>query len=110
LLDAKHVAQTSVIDSRHDGMLTVYFSPQQRTPRSVIAVGFIGHDKSSAPFEMPYLNSSTAIDVIKQYGLPIRERPADGKKFLYFRNYVYVSTSDNKIDTYGILDGTKLPE
>jgi membrane associated rhomboid family serine protease len=94
------------IDPAHDGVVTVFFSRQfQSISGSVFAIEFTGHDKESAPSEMPYLNSFSTADVIEKYGEPISRRlMPDGTTFLHFRNGVYIGTRNDKVYRYGIFD------
>jgi hypothetical protein len=94
------------VDSRHDGVITVFFShPSQRETGLVSAVEFTGHDQTSAPPEIPYLNSLKTRDVIKKYGEPITTRSApDGTKLLWFHNGVYIGTHNDAVYRYGIFD------
>ncbi len=100
----------NAIDSTHDGVLTVYFLRQlQSISRSAVAIEFMGHDKDSAPPEIPYLNSLSTAGVARKYGEPIgRRRMPDGTTFLYFRNGIYIGARDDKVYQYGILDLARL--
>jgi hypothetical protein len=54
------------IDSAHDGVLTVSFShPGEGETGPVSSSEFTGHDETSAPAEMPYLNSLKIADVVR---------------------------------------------
>jgi membrane associated rhomboid family serine protease len=65
------------VDSRHDGVLTVYFVPTSHNEtRTVWAIEFVGHDQTTAPKEMPFWNSVSSADVILKYGEPVSRRPA----------------------------------
>jgi len=93
------------IDSSHDGVLTVFFSPgSQREIGLARAIEFTGHDQTSAPPEMPYLNSLKPSDVIFKYGEPIRRTDTEGTAFLWFRNGVYIGAWGDKVYRYGIFD------
>ena len=98
------------VDSRHDGVLTVFFSHlSDGERRAVLAIEFTGHDQSSAPAEMPYLNSLYSADVILKYGEPVARRAApEGTTFLWFRNGIYVVTRNDKVYRYGIFDLSQL--
>jgi membrane associated rhomboid family serine protease len=100
----------NAVDSRHDGVITVFFThPNQVEQGPVFAIEFTGHDQTSAPAEMPYLNSLKTRDVIQKYGEPIATRVApDGTKVLSFRNGVYVGTHDDTVYRYGIFDISRL--
>ncbi len=86
------------VDSKHDGVLTVFFSHLSNSERrAVLAIEFTGHDQSSAPTEMPYLNSLYSADVILKYGEPVARRPTpEGTTFLWFRNGIYIGTRNDK--------------
>jgi hypothetical protein len=94
------------IDSRHDGVLTVFFShPGANGVPSVVAIEFIGHDETSAPPEIPYLNSLHTAEVIRRYGQPIENRAMSaGLTMLWFQNGLYVGARDSKVYRYGIVD------
>lgn len=98
------------VDSKHDGVLTVYFSHRDNSERrAVVAVEFAGHDQTSAPAEVPYLNSLLTADLILKYGEPVATRPIpEGTTFLWFRNGIYVGTRRDKVYSYGIFDLTQL--
>jgi hypothetical protein len=101
----------NAIDSRHDGVITVYFShPNHSETGPVIAIEFTGHDETSAPAELPYLNSLKTPDVIQKYGEPIATRSAgDGTTFRWFRNGVYIATHNDAVYRYGIFALRQLP-
>jgi hypothetical protein len=100
----------NAIDSKHDGVLTLFFShPSQSETGPVFAIEFMGHDQASAPAEIPYLNSLSTADVILKYGEPIARRPApQGNTFLWFRNGIYIGTRNGKVYSYGIFDLAQL--
>lgn len=102
----------NAVDSRHDGVITVYFSrPNPSETGLVIAIEFAGHDETSAPAELPYLNSLKTSDVIQKYGEPIATRSAsDGTTFRWFRNGVYIATRNDAVFSYGIFDLMRLPD
>lgn len=97
------------IDSKHDGVLTLYFShTSQNETGPLYEIEFMGHDQASAPAEMPYLNSLNAADVILKYGEPIAKRlTPQGNAFLWFRNGVYIGTRNDKVYCYGIFDAAQ---
>jgi membrane associated rhomboid family serine protease len=98
------------VDSKHDGVLTVFFSHPNNSERgAVLAIEFTGHDQTSAPAEMPYLNSLNSTDVILKYGEPASRRPTpEGTTFLWFRNGIYIGTRNDKVYRYGIFDLAQL--
>jgi hypothetical protein len=97
----------NAIDATHDGVLTVVYSkqPSNQMP-TVVAIEFAGHDRSSAPAEMPYLNNSRSEDAVNQYGEPFNKRSGDGTTVLYFRKGTFVAQRDDKIFSYGVFDTT----
>lgn len=99
------------IDSKHDGVLTLFFAHQSKNETGpVLVIEFMGHDEESAPSEVSYLNSLSTTDVIRRYGEPINRRPMpDGTTFLYFRNGVYIGTRRDQVYRYGIFDLAQLP-
>ena len=98
------------VDSKHDGVLTVFFSHLSNNERrAVLAIEFTGRDQSSAPAEVPYLNSLYSADVILKYGEPIARRPTPGgTTFLWFRNGIYIGTRNDKVYRYGIFELSQL--
>jgi hypothetical protein len=96
----------NTVDARHDGVLSVTFSPVGgHGPRRVISLEFDGQDPGSAPPEIPYLESLTAAEAIDRYGEPILRRSvADGIEFLWFQNGAVVRIHRGKINGYGIYD------
>lgn len=98
------------VDSKHDGVLTVFFShPDNSERRAVLAIEFTGHDQTSAPAEVPYLNSLYSADVILKYGEPVARRPTpEGTTFLWFRNGIYIGTRNDKVYRYGVFDLAQL--
>jgi membrane associated rhomboid family serine protease len=98
----------NAVDAKHDGVIAVSFSGSSAT-KTVMAVEFTGHDKTSAPTEMPYLNSLKSAEVIQQYGRPVTSQPAaEGTTFLWFPNGVYVGTRNDLVYRYGIFDPSQL--
>ena len=95
------------IDATHDGVLTLFYSTRQsdQVP-TVVLIEFAGHDRTSAPAEMPYLNSSRSEDAVNQFGEPFNQRSSNGITFLYFRKGIFVAQRDDKIYSYGIFDTT----
>lgn len=98
------------VDATHDGVLTVFFSHPNNSERgAVLAIEFTGHDQTSAPAEMPYLNSLNSADVILKYGEPITRRPTqEGTTFMWFRNGIYIGTRNDKVYRYGIFNLAQL--
>lgn len=98
------------VDSKHDGVLTVFFSHQGSSEKmAVLAIEFTGHDQTCAPAEMPYLNSLGSADVILKYGEPVTRRSTpEGTTFLWFRNGIYIGTRNDKVYRYGIFNLARL--
>jgi hypothetical protein len=85
------------------------YHPDNRERRAVLAIEFTGHDQTSAPAEVPYLNSLYSADVILKYGEPVARRPTpEGTTFLWFRNGIYMGTRNDKVYRYGIFDLAQL--
>jgi membrane associated rhomboid family serine protease len=91
------------VDSKHNGVLTVVFSPpRQGSEGTVLAIAYSG-DQASAPAEIPYLNDMSSTEVLQAYGPQIT-----GKLTLHadmtftFRNGIYVNTRDAQVYRYGI--------
>jgi membrane associated rhomboid family serine protease len=100
----------NTVDSTHDGVITVFFShPSSSETGPIVAIEFMGHDQTSAPPEIPYLNSLKTRDVIQKYGEPIATRSApDGTNLLWFRNGVFIGAHNDVVYRYGIFDVTRL--
>ena len=98
------------IDSAHDGVLTLSFShPSEGETGTISSIEFTGHDQTSAPSEIPYLNSLKTADVIHKYGQPIATRtgPYD-TTLMWFRNGVFIGARSDKVYRYGIFDVTRI--
>jgi membrane associated rhomboid family serine protease len=98
------------VDSAHDGVLTLSFAhPTEGETGPVLSIEFMGHDQTSAPPEIPYLNSLETADVIHKYGQPIATRngPYD-TTLMWFRNGVFIGARSDKVYRYGIFDVTRI--
>lgn len=94
----------NVIDNRHDALLVVYFHDEAKgDQRHVSMVTFVGHDKSAAPGELPYLNASTLDQVAGLFGQPFATRQVgSGSSFCWYTNGVFVAAQGGKVTEYGI--------
>jgi membrane associated rhomboid family serine protease len=91
------------IDSKHDGVLTMVFSASEQDSGAVVrAIAYSG-DELSAPKDLSYLNGSSSVEVIQQYGRQLKGNlTLQGEMTFMFRNGVYVNTHDEKVYRYGI--------
>jgi membrane associated rhomboid family serine protease len=91
------------VDSKHNGVLTVVFSPpRQGSEETVLAIAYSG-DEASAPAELPYLNEMNTVKVLEAYGPQIRGNLTLHAEMTFtFRNGVYINTRDQKVYRYGI--------
>jgi membrane associated rhomboid family serine protease len=93
----------NTIDSKHNGVVTAVFSHSSAgSEGTVLAVAYSG-DEASAPKELPYLNETSAVDVLLTYGPQISGNLALHADVTYtFGNGIYVNTRDQKVYGYGI--------
>jgi len=69
----------------------------------------MGHDQTSAPAEIPYLNSLNIAYVIHKYGQPIATRTGSyDTTLMWFRNGVFIGARSDKVYRYGIFDVTRI--
>jgi membrane associated rhomboid family serine protease len=97
----------NTVDSKHNGVVTAVFSPSREgSEGTVLAVAYSG-DQASAPAELPYLDDTSVIDVLQNYGPQLSGHLALHADTTYtFRNGIYVNSRDEKVYRYGIF---KLP-
>ncbi len=93
----------NTVDSTHNGVLTVVFSPATPEAESVVqAIAYSG-DEISSPLEVPYLDGMTATEVFLKYGQPIKGHLSlYGDVTFKFSNGVYINTLDQQVYRYGI--------
>jgi membrane associated rhomboid family serine protease len=93
------------IDSKHcgGGFLTVAFSASQGSPEGkAVAVAYNG-DQACAPAELPYLNGSSSVEILQDYGPQITgEMTLHAPMSFTFRNGLYVNVRDEHVYSYGI--------
>ncbi len=100
--DAKSWAYNSV-DSKHDGVLTVYFAPPNEDPQEKIRAIEYSGDQTSAPADLPYLIDESSVQIIQRYGEQVSgQLVLTGPMTFSFSNGLYVMTRDEKVDAYGI--------
>jgi len=97
----------NTVDSKHNGVVTAVFSPSREGSEStVLAVAYSG-DQASAPAELPYLDDTSVVDVLQNYGPQLTGHLALHAEVTYtFRNGLYVNSRDETVYRYGIF---KLP-
>ena len=93
----------NTIDSKHNGVVTAVFSLfGEGSEGTVVAVAYSG-DQASAPPELPYLNDTSVIDVLQNYGPQITGHLSLHADVTYtFRNGIYINSRDEKVYRYGI--------
>ena len=93
----------NTIDSKHNGVVTAVFSLSgEGSEGTVVAVAYSG-DQASAPPELPYLNDTSVIDVLQNYGPQITGHLSLHADVTYtFRNGIYVNSRDEMVYRYGI--------
>lgn len=93
----------NTIDSKHNGVVTAVFSsPREDSEGAVFAVAYSG-DQASAPAELPYLNDTSVIEVLQNYGPALTGKLSLHADTTYtFRNGIYVNSRDEKVYRYGI--------
>jgi TonB family protein len=94
------------VDERHDGLLTLYFSPGVDATRdTVYAIEYMG-DSASIPAGLPRLIGATRQSLVKVYGEPIvSESIAAGVERIVFRSGLYAHLDHDRVDTtFGIVD------
>lgn len=91
------------IDSKHNGVLTVAFSPSGEHSEGVVrSIEYTG-DEVSAPTELPYLNAWSSANVIEKYGAQMVGRAMHKEEPTFaFRNGVYVNMRNVRVFRYGI--------
>lgn len=91
------------VDSKHNGVVTAVFSPSREgSEGTVLAVAYSG-DQASAPSELPYLNDTSVIDVLQNYGPALTGKLTLHADTTYtFRNGIYVNSREEKVYRYGI--------
>jgi hypothetical protein len=94
----------NTIDSKHNGVVTAVFSPSREgSEGTVVAVAYSG-DQASAPSELPYLNDTSVIEVLQNYGPQITGHLALHADVTYtFRNGIFVNSREEKVYRYGIV-------
>jgi membrane associated rhomboid family serine protease len=93
----------NTVDSKHNGVVTAVFSPSRGSSEgTVVAVAYSG-DQAAAPPELPYLNDTSAVEVLQVYGPQLSGNLALHADVTYtFRNGIYVNTREEKVYRYGI--------
>jgi membrane associated rhomboid family serine protease len=93
----------NTVDSKHNGIATVLFSPSRPGSEStVLAIAYSG-DEASAPSELPYLNETSSVEVLQAYGPPISGNlTLHAETTFTFRNGIFVNTREEKVYRYGI--------
>ena len=93
----------NTVDSKHNGVVTAVFSASREGSEGTVrAVAYSG-DEASAPAELPYLNDTSVIDVLQNYGPQLSGNLTLHAEMTYtFRNGLYVNTREEKVYRYGI--------
>jgi hypothetical protein len=93
----------NTIDSKHNGVVTAVFSLSgEGSEGTIVAVAYSG-DQASAPPELPYLNDTSVIDVLQNYGPQITGHLSLHADVTYtFRNGIYINSREEKVYRYGI--------
>jgi hypothetical protein len=104
VLEAENYWVFNTVDSKHNGVVTAVFSPSRGgSEGAVVAVAYSG-DQASAPSELPYLDDTSVIEVLQNYGPQITGHLALHADVTYtFRNGIFVNSRDEKVYRYGIV-------
>ncbi|HZZ16196.1 MAG TPA: rhomboid family intramembrane serine protease [Candidatus Sulfotelmatobacter sp.] len=102
--DEKHYWVYNTVDAKHNGVVTAVFSLSgEGSEETVVAVAYSG-DQASAPSELPYLNDTSVIEVLQNYGPQITGHLALHADVTYtFRNGIFVNSREEKVYRYGIV-------